>query len=435
MLAEVVGEVTGDGWGEDDEGGDEEDAEDADGQGDGDGEEDDEGVVEVAYADACDVGEVFVCGEEGEGVEFPEEAGHDDDGDSDGHPDVGPGDGEDVTEEVFIEFGPAIALEAEEDDAAGDGAAEEDGHDGVVEELGPFAEPKHGNGNQRAIEEDGDGWLLETGEEAGGDTGKCGVGDGIAEECHAAGGDEHAEESADWAEGDGHEESPLHEGFGEEIHGASAFVEADGFLANIGGGVMVMVGGHMDAIGGLEGIGIEDFLWMALAADNAIEGKDPGSVAEDHGEVMGDEDDGDAETLVDGGDEFVEGVFAWGIDTGGGFIEEEEIWLTEETVGDEDSLELSAAEAGEGTIEDGFDIKIGEGAMEAGIDGLAALPEPMAGVGASESEEFADRECEGGFELESLGDVADAFEGFRANVLAEKADFAGVEALKAEEAA
>lgn len=136
---------------------------------------------------------------------------------------------------------------------------------------------------------------------------------------------------------------------------------------------------------------------------------------------------------MDIGDEIVESFLAGGIDASGRFIEQEEFGIVKQAESDEDALELTAGKVGERAVEELFDADFGDGRADEAVVGFVGAPEPVASALHAQSEEFADTEDETAFEVEALGHVADAGKGFAHVVVAEEADFAGVDLLKAEE--
>jgi hypothetical protein len=124
--------------------------------------------------------------------------------------------------------------------------------------------------------------------------------------------------------------------------------------------VVMMIRRDVDAVGLLERLGVHDFSGGAFAADDAVERVNPGGVAEDHGEIVRDENDGEFVAFVNGGDEFVEIGLAGGIHAGGGLVEEEQLGFGEEAERDEDALELAAGKMGERGVEELFGVEFAE---------------------------------------------------------------------------
>lgn len=200
--------------------------------------------------------------------------------------------------------------------------------------------------------------------------------------------------------------------------------------------MMVMsVGSDVQAVSLAERFCVHDMLGGAFAADDAIQSVDPGSVAVDHGEVVRNQHDCEFMAAMDLADEFVEILFARGINAGSGFVEQEKVGVVQETESDEDALHLAAREAGHRTIQERFDAHFGKDRLEMRIDPSGGLPEPVAGLFEAEREEFADAEHETAFERNALGNITDTRQGMAELLFTEQANFAAMEGLEAEQAA
>lgn len=149
--------------------------------------------------------------------------------------------------------------------------------------------------------------------------------------------------------------------------------------------------------------------------------------AADGGEAMGDDEGGAAAHEV--GETFLDHGFGFGVEAGGGFVEDEDAGVGEDGAGDGDALFLAAGEFDAAFADDGF-VAVGE-AFDEFIDaGDAAGFEDFGfgGLGAGEGDVFADGSVEEEGFLEDdaeLGAVAAELDGGEVDVIDEDAPGAG----------
>ena len=115
----------------------------------------------------------------------------------------------------------------------------------------------------------------------------------------------------------------------------------------------------------------DEFAVEAAEGEELVVGAtfDDGAVVEDEDEVggadgaqaVGDGDSGSA--LHEGVESLLDGEFAFGVEGGGGFVEDEDGGVAEECAGDGDALSLAAGEV-EAAVADGGVVGLGEGLDE-----------------------------------------------------------------------
>ena len=110
--------------------------------------------------------------------------------------------------------------------------------------------------------------------------------------------------------------------------------------------VMVMVWRHVDPIGRLQRVGIQDLLGMAFTTDDSIECVDPRCLAEDHGKVMRDQNNRDLQPGVDSRDELVKALFSKCVDPGRRFVQQQQLRPGQPAVRKQPTLEWAASTGG-----------------------------------------------------------------------------------------
>src|SRR5579884_452887 len=140
------------------------------------------------------------------------------------------------------------------------------------------------------------------------------------------------------------------------------------------------------------------------AEDPAVEAEDLGGVFVDDVQVVGDDEEAQFPGLGDPAEQGVDRGLPLRVDAGGGLIEEEDLRIVEQRVGDQDALELSAGEVPQGLLPQRLGVDLAERLPDAPRPGPPSPPERVAAL---EQEELHDAQRERPVELESLRDVGD----------------------------
>ena len=139
----------------------------------------------------------------------------DDDEQEGGFPDFARSHGQNISEQKPLDVARPALEQTKDDDAEGHRTGKQQSHDGVGQELGLLFQPEDGGSHGHAHGNEGDCGIDQTQPTADGDTGQSRVGNSVAEEGHAPGGDEHSEQRAERREKQRHEQRPLHPRFSE----------------------------------------------------------------------------------------------------------------------------------------------------------------------------------------------------------------------------
>lgn len=127
-----------------------------------------------------------------------------------------------------------------------------------------------------------------------------------------------------------------------------------------------------------EGCGGEGFLHGPCGGDaTGVEQEGMAEDRRDFLDVVGYEDEGGMGAVAEAGDEIEKAFARHGVETGAGFIEDEEIGLGHETAGDQDTLAFALGEEGPRAVGEGRDID--EGEEGGGLTGIRRT-EPFAEV-------------------------------------------------------
>ena len=127
----------------------------------------------------------------------------------------------------------------------------------------------------------------------------------------------------------------------------------------------------------------------------------------DEMQVVGDHQDRDAAVIVQMMQQSVEREAAANVHAGERFVEQEQVGVVQQRVGDEDALKLAAGEPPETAIDQMLRPDLGQ--LHSGLraDGFRAGIEPRARFREAQREKFRDRERQRGIERELLRHVPD----------------------------
>src|SRR5947207_1578545 len=118
-------------------------------------------------------------------------------------------------------------------------------------------------------------------------------------------------------------------------------------------------------------------------------------------------------------DEIVEGLLAGQIHPGCRFIEQEQLWLCQKTECDQDALQLTSGQFGQGAIEQALYPDVCKRRADALLTAPMRLPEPMARVTQPQSKELPNTQAEAGFNIEPLRHITNPRQGGRRRGLPE----------------
>jgi hypothetical protein len=207
---ERAAEQTGGGDRDDQDGADQDDPQYADAQHQRAGQHEVKKQLVEIGVDSGHVGHLPVQGQQGELALVAEDEGHDHDGHDDDQGEVLAADGQDVAEKIADQLGLVALAQADQHDAQGHAAGEQDADDGVAGEAALFFEPVDQGGQYHAEEQGGD-QRAEAGQQPDGGAGQGGMGDAVAEKSHFAQGDENAHVGQENPQDQAGQDGPLHE--------------------------------------------------------------------------------------------------------------------------------------------------------------------------------------------------------------------------------
>ncbi len=155
----------------------------------------------------------------------------------------------------------------------------------------------------------------------------------------------------------------------------------------------------------------KDILGQALRAvvvvQRAIEARHAVAGRDDAAEIVRDDDEGEAEALLEVVEQADEPFLAGLVDAGGGLIEEQEPGFGDQGAGDEDALLLAAGQAPDGLLREGQHIDGLEGCADGGAVGFAEGAEEGFASDQAELDDLADGDGERPVDGMALRDVAD----------------------------